>query len=78
MFYIAILPDTTYGRTFAHAIMSIGMINHDYNEVSDSYGKNSPGTDWNGSAFYVNPSGNVDNNYLVYSISYGRIIAGLN
>ena len=38
MFYIAISPDTTYGRTFAHAIMSIGMINYDYNEVSDSYG----------------------------------------
>ena len=39
MFYIAILPDTTYDRTFVHDIMSIGMINYDYNEVSDSYGK---------------------------------------
>ena len=72
MFYIAISPDITYGRTFAHAIMSIGMINYDYNEVSDSYGKNSPDTDFDhGSRTYYVMSSGLPYRYSFSDASYG-------
>lgn len=57
MFYIIKSPDITYGRTFAHAIMPIGMINYDYNEVSSSYG--SPSRQSTENIFYVYDDGEV-------------------
>lgn len=69
--YGFISPDTTYGRTFAHAIMSIGMTNYDYNEVSSSYG--SPSTEDPDGPWHARPSGYIFVNY--YYSSYGRFIS---